>query len=243
MEYLADLISGDVKPNGLITHNPAILASSRYSEKNIENIPDMQIYHDCGPDPITLAEVAAGRVWEECTEDLECREKMYPVIEGPAVYLLLISEMLMQSYNGIIRLFPAWKDQEDASFENLSAEGGISVSAVYKDGQTVWVELRASKDTDFKLLNPWKGQKPNIYPELPVKFDKIISGHLKAGSSVIFSISDAEPPVLNSTEESAAVRTIKFEDGGGAILGKPEFSDYYKFLENLRGSTGDETKL
>ena len=60
---------------------------------------------------------------------------------------------------------------------------------------------------------------------------------------MIFSISDAEPPVLNSTEESAAVRTIKFEDGGGAILGKPEFSDYYKFLETLRGPTGDETNL
>ena len=165
------------------------------NEKNIENIPDMQIYHDCGPDPITLAEVAAGRVWEECTEDLECREKMYPVIEGPAVYLLLISEMLMQSYNGIIRLFPAWNDQLDASFEGFSAEGGISVSAVRKAGKVVNVKLTASKDIDFKLLNPWKNESPKIFPETAaVEINDIINGHLNAGDSIIFCSETGEQP-------------------------------------------------
>ncbi|MBR2439141.1 MAG: hypothetical protein IKB25_03015 [Lentisphaeria bacterium] len=243
-KYLADLISGDVKPNGLITHNPAILTSSRYSEKNIANIPEMQVYHDCGPDPITLAELAAGRVWEECTEDLECREKMYPVIEGPAVYLLLISEMLMQSYNGIIRLFPAWKEQFDASFEGLSAEGGITVSASCKAGEVRWIKLSADKAVDFKLLNPWKDRTPEITPAMPVTIDSLIQGHLEAGMSLVLSVNGAEQPEFSAVEENApAVRTIRFENGGGAILGKPEYSDYYRFLEELRGTTGDEIRL
>ncbi|MBQ9770205.1 MAG: hypothetical protein IJW23_00115 [Lentisphaeria bacterium] len=243
-KYLSDMISGDVKPNGLITHNPAILAASRESEKNIDIIPDMQVYHDCGPEPITLAELAAGRVWEECTEDLECRERMYPVIEGPAVYLLLISEMLMQSYNGIIRLFPAWNDRLDASFEGLSAEGGITVSASCKAGEVRWIKLSADKAVDFKLLNPWKDRTPEITPAMPLTIDSLIQGHLEAGMSIVLRVDGAEQPEFSAVEENApAVRTIRFENGGGAILGKPEYSDYYRFLEELRGTTGDEIRL
>ena len=105
------------------------------------------------------------------------------------------------------------------------------------------MELRASKDTEFKLLNPWNGQTPGIYPEIPVKVDKIISGHLNAGSSVVFSTVGAEKPIVETADENTAVRTIRFENGGGAILGKPEYSDYYRFLEELRGTTGDEIRL
>ncbi len=44
-----------------------------------------------------------------------------------------INEMLMQSHEGIIRLFPCWKKTDDASFENLRADGAFLVSAELKD--------------------------------------------------------------------------------------------------------------
>ncbi len=40
-----------------------------------------------------------------------------------------INEMLMQSYEGVIRLFPCWNKKASASFENLRADGAFLVSA------------------------------------------------------------------------------------------------------------------
>ena len=54
-----------------------------------------------------------------------------------------INEMLMQSYEGIIRLFPCWKKSSDISFENLRADGAFLVSAKLKDGETVSLEIKS----------------------------------------------------------------------------------------------------
>lgn len=44
-----------------------------------------------------------------------------------------INEMLMQSYEGVIRLFPCWDKKSDAAFENLRADGAFLVSAELKN--------------------------------------------------------------------------------------------------------------
>jgi hypothetical protein len=58
-----------------------------------------------------------------------------------------INEMLMQSYEGIIRLFPCW-DKTDAAFENLRADGAFLVSA----------ELKNEKISSLKITS-LKGRK------------------------------------------------------------------------------------
>jgi hypothetical protein len=40
--------------------------------------------------------------------------------------------MLCSSYDGVLRLFAVWPQDEDASFENLRAKGGFLVSAALK---------------------------------------------------------------------------------------------------------------
>lgn len=45
-----------------------------------------------------------------------------------------INEMLMQSYEGVIRLFPCWDKNSDASFENLRADGAFLVSSEIRGG-------------------------------------------------------------------------------------------------------------
>ncbi len=62
-----------------------------------------------------------------------------------------INEMLMQSHEGVIRLFPCWKKTEDASFENLRADGAFLVSA----------ELKNGKITSLKITS-LKGRKCNV---------------------------------------------------------------------------------
>lgn len=65
-----------------------------------------------------------------------------PVIETPLSGVQCILEMMIQSHNGVIRLFPAMPIKwEEASFERLLAEGAFEVSAGYEKGELVYVEI------------------------------------------------------------------------------------------------------
>ena len=56
-----------------------------------------------------------------------------------------INEMLMQSHQGVIRLFPCWNKKSDASFENLRADGAFLVSAELKNESVIFLEIKSLK--------------------------------------------------------------------------------------------------
>ena len=232
-KYLCDLIAGCVKPNGLIAHNMALLTDTGLSEKNVENIPEMIIEHDCGGDPISIAEAACGRSEEESTEDPVCKEKMYPVLEGPAIYLLLVGEMLLQGYHGLIRLFPAWPDHRDASFRNLQTEGSLLVSAEKKAGIVRFVRIKARRHQSFMLLNPWKDGQ-NVYlqgkPFVPEHHHRFT---LEAEGELLLTC-DPEYCVQEIPAAEAQPHLIMVEGCRGAFVGKPSPAAYYAGLEKIR---------
>jgi hypothetical protein len=53
--------------------------------------------------------------------------------------------MLLQSHEGIIRLFPCWDRKSDAKFENLRADGAFLVSAELKDEKVTTLSLKSLK--------------------------------------------------------------------------------------------------
>jgi hypothetical protein len=69
----------------------------------------------------------------------------------------LVTELLLQSVGGAIRIFPAWPSAADARFHNLLAEGGFEVSAEQVGGTIVNVKIRSTAGGTVKLLSPWKG--------------------------------------------------------------------------------------
>jgi len=77
-------------------------------------------------------------------------------LEGNFAASQAVHEMLLQSWGGVVRVFPAvpakWKD---ASFTNLRAEGGYTVSAERIGGQTVRVRIQAACDGKLRLRNPF----------------------------------------------------------------------------------------
>lgn len=231
-KYLCDLITGCVKPNGLIAHNMTQLVDTSLSEKNIEQLPDMDIEYQKGKF-VSIAEVGCGRAEEDATEDWECKEKMYPVIEGPAIYLLLVGEMLMQGYHGLIRLFPALPDDRSASFKDLRAEGSLLVSAAKKDGVVQYVKIHALTSQTFMMLNPWEEGR-SVY----CNGEKIVPDHhhkftLNAGEELILSI---EPEYIEPEEavEPAQARLILCDGCRGAFVGKPRPAEYYAGLEKIQ---------
>jgi hypothetical protein len=70
-----------------------------------------------------------------------------------------INEMLMQSYEGIIRLFPTWPVGENAKFYNLRAYGAFLVSSELKDKQIDYVQVISEKGRVLRIVNPWKSSE------------------------------------------------------------------------------------
>ncbi|MBX2925203.1 MAG: glycoside hydrolase N-terminal domain-containing protein [Chitinophagaceae bacterium] len=67
---------------------------------------------------------------------------------------VVINECFMQSYNGIIRLFPNWDIRKDASFFNLRAVGAFLVSGSVKN-EKVHISIFSEKGGKLKVYAPW----------------------------------------------------------------------------------------
>jgi alpha-L-fucosidase 2 len=96
----------------------------------------------------------------------ECDRQSYPNlvlqyggggIENVAGFLA-INEMLLQSHEGVIRLFPVWPKDLDARFGGLRAVGALLASGEMKDGVVRGVTIHSEKGRDCTVQNPWPGQ-------------------------------------------------------------------------------------
>jgi alpha-L-fucosidase 2 len=78
-------------------------------------------------------------------------------LEGNLAFAQALNEMLLQSYSGIIEIFPAvpasWKD---ISFNNLRAEGAFIISAKRSNGQTEEIKIIAEQGGELLLKLPFK---------------------------------------------------------------------------------------
>jgi len=242
-EILEELLKVNVKPNGLVSHNWAILADSRRSEQNILKIPDAEIYHDLDPEPLKAVELLTGRLGETTTENLDCRDTIFPSFEGPSVYLLLLGEMLLQSQNGILRPFPGLPDDQDAAFHDLRAQGPTLVSSARKNGRVSFLRLKALAAVDWKVKNPWPGRtvyrkSGRVKKIAAERGGEYIEVHLRRGEDVVLSDQENnlfyEGQIRLRKGESARPRCKVFDDGMLVWLGKPEPSEYYASLEKAR---------
>jgi len=79
-------------------------------------------------------------------------------LEGNFAAAAGLQEMLLQSYSGTVRVFPAvpasWKD---VSFRTLRAEGAFLLSAGRKNSMTQRVEVTAESGGPLRLENPFAG--------------------------------------------------------------------------------------
>ena len=73
-----------------------------------------------------------------------------------------INEMMMQSYEGIIRIFPNWDREMNGSFTNLRAYGAFLVSSSMQGGKIENVTLKSEKGRPCQIENPWPGQKVKV---------------------------------------------------------------------------------
>jgi len=73
-----------------------------------------------------------------------------------------VNSMLMQSHEGIIRLFPVWPRSRDARFTTLRAKYAFLVSAELRGGQVRGVRITSEKGRECTVLNPWPGRRVRL---------------------------------------------------------------------------------
>ncbi len=69
-----------------------------------------------------------------------------------------LQEMMLQSWDGVIRVFPAWPSDTDASFTTLRAVGAFLVSAAHAGGQVTQVTSTSEKGQPCRIANPFPGE-------------------------------------------------------------------------------------
>lgn len=74
----------------------------------------------------------------------------------------VLNECVLQSYTGVIRLFPNTLHLGPARFERLRAVGAFLVSAAWDGKQVYDVEIHSEKGATARVVNPWPGRKVHV---------------------------------------------------------------------------------
>ncbi|MDQ1914818.1 glycoside hydrolase N-terminal domain-containing protein [Paenibacillus sp. GD4] len=125
--------------------------------------------------------------------------------EGSGGIVAAVNEMLLQSYDGVIDVFPAvpsgesepertvgmyehhlehkvrsYERWENCAFHGLLAVGGFEVSAEMRDGRTVWVRMKSRAGGRITIRNPFG------------RDEKIIAVHIEGAerSEIEYSLED-----------------------------------------------------
>lgn len=79
-------------------------------------------------------------------------KETWPVIETPLSGAQSVHDMLLQSWGGVVRPFPAMPSAwADAVYSDLSAEGGFLVSARRQAGVTRWISVKSRAAEPFVI--------------------------------------------------------------------------------------------
>jgi hypothetical protein len=66
-----------------------------------------------------------------------------------------LQEMMLQSWDGILRVFPGWPRNVKASFRDLRAEGAFLVSAEWMDGEVKALQVKSEAGGTCRVYPPW----------------------------------------------------------------------------------------
>ena len=118
-----------------------------------------------------------------------------------------ISDMLVQGWGDVIRLFPGTPARwQDALFVDLLTEGAFRVSAMMREGEVVWVRIRATVDRVCRLRDPFPGREFSATGARPERDGDLLVWPMRAGDVVTLGVGDVEP---DFAAERARIRTAE----------------------------------
>ena len=133
-------------------------------------------------------------------------------LEPLGVFSAAMNERLMQSFDGVIRIAPAY-GKRSAKFK-LHAVGGFEVMAQIKDGEAEFVAIRSRFGNPLTLENPWQ----TAYCGGESYSQKEICLETEAGMTYVFT-STPDAAFASETQTPAANSAPKIRPDRFAMLG------------------------
>lgn len=164
---LEDFLEKFGKPNGLFSHNSIVIVDPEEAEKNVALAPEYDVTDFTGGRSGIFSHRPDAR---DGTARQDAKRLVPPVQEGSSAFLFLASEVLLQSWDGTIRLFPGVPEKFSGSFHNLLAQGGFCVSATMEEGKVISWCVTAKTESKVRL------QLPDGILEKEMHAGEIISG-------------------------------------------------------------------
>ena len=113
-----------------------------------------------------------------------------PVLETPLLAAGAIQEMMVQSWGGVIRVFPAVpRDWQDVAFHQFRTEGAFLVSAVRRTTATMWIQVTSLAGEPCRL-------KTDLKPPYKIRADRAFSPRTLAGGIVELDLRKGETVTL-----------------------------------------------
>jgi hypothetical protein len=119
----------------------------------------------------------------------------------------IVNECLMQSYDGVLRLFPNTANLGKAMFRDLRAAGAFLVSAAWDGNTVVEARLKSEKGSLARIVNPWGTAGVNVQTVSP-------------GVAVSHKQHDGLIEFPTKAGESYAIRTVKSGQSAGVPAGR-----------------------
>jgi len=104
---------------------------------------------------------------------------------------MVLSELLLQSVDDVIRVFPAWPKQREARFQRLRAQGGFWVSSSLTDGEIDSIKIDSTVGGLLRLVSPWEKIAVRSSAEIPSRLltkdaEGIVQTSTHPGDHLIF---------------------------------------------------------
>ena len=163
-EYLDELIMECVYPMGQIGARltPEIYGAAKNSHRKLAIWDSHNRFCSYYPAAARLglpAEEIIGHL-HEVIENRSLPNGMFRYggggLENSSAIPSTVNEMLLQSYEGVLRLFPVWDRSQDASFHGLRAEGGFLVAGRVEGGR-ITAEMISERGSTLTIQAPAEG--------------------------------------------------------------------------------------
>ncbi|MCG2659558.1 MAG: hypothetical protein L6437_04860, partial [Kiritimatiellae bacterium] len=157
------------------------------------------------------------------SENKRYREMIVTTPENNSAFTFLVTEMLMQSRNQLIRVFPGIAGKPTVRFGHLRAQDGFLVSAEMEAGRITFVSIEAERNGQAKIQNPWPEQRLFVWRsngKREILKAGILNLAMRRGEKVTLSPAPLRKAKRIHVTGSACPKTYTYPDGTTVRLGK-----------------------
>jgi hypothetical protein len=167
-----------------VGYDPATILSNLHTEATTNSYPNMGIHHSGGG------------------------------IENLNVTTSGLDEMLLQSFQHDVKVFPDWPANSNAKFGDLLADGGFLVSSSISGNSVQYVRAVSQKGGNLVFTNPWPGSAVQVYRN-GTDAGTVSGGKITLATSVGETITLTKPGTSYATVQTQLAQPLQAATGGG----------------------------